>query len=109
MFCPECKSMLKSSGGQLKCRKCGYVRKIQTADLTDTDQTNGFFCFCHRYRCPHKDYTLCPKNCEETGPMSRCKVKCQFARQHPEECAKIISKLQEDSGEKPKHIAGYKL
>jgi transcription factor S len=28
MFCPECKSMLVSSGGQLKCRKCGYIRKI---------------------------------------------------------------------------------
>jgi transcription factor S len=33
MFCPECKSMLISSGGQLKCRKCGYIRKID-----DTDQ-----------------------------------------------------------------------
>ncbi len=29
MFCPECKSLLISSGGQLKCRKCGYVRKIE--------------------------------------------------------------------------------
>lgn len=28
MFCPECKSMLISSGGQLKCKKCGYIRKI---------------------------------------------------------------------------------
>ena len=28
MFCPECKSMLMSSGGQLKCRKCGYIRII---------------------------------------------------------------------------------
>ncbi|MDD1671406.1 MAG: transcription factor S [Methanomicrobiales archaeon] len=26
MFCPKCKSMLISSGGQLKCRKCGYLR-----------------------------------------------------------------------------------
>ena len=32
MFCPECKSMLISSGGQLKCRKCGYIRKIEDAD-----------------------------------------------------------------------------
>ena len=33
MFCPECKSLMISSGGQLKCRKCGYLRKI-----TDEDQ-----------------------------------------------------------------------
>jgi transcription factor S len=32
MFCPECKSMLVSSGGQLKCRKCGYIRKIDDGD-----------------------------------------------------------------------------
>ena len=28
MFCPECKTMLISSGGQLKCKKCGYIRNI---------------------------------------------------------------------------------
>jgi transcription factor S, archaeal len=28
MFCPECKSLMISSAGQLKCRKCGYIRKI---------------------------------------------------------------------------------
>ena len=32
MFCPECKSLLISSGGQLKCRKCGYIRKIEEKD-----------------------------------------------------------------------------
>ena len=32
MFCPECKTMLISSAGQLKCRKCGYIRKIDDAD-----------------------------------------------------------------------------
>jgi DNA-directed RNA polymerase subunit M len=32
MFCPECKSLLISSGGQLKCRKCGYLRKIDGVD-----------------------------------------------------------------------------
>ncbi|NYT05158.1 MAG: transcription factor S [Methanomicrobiales archaeon] len=26
MFCPQCKSLLVSTGGQLKCRKCGYIR-----------------------------------------------------------------------------------
>ena len=31
MFCPECKSMLVSLSGQLKCRKCGYIRKIDDA------------------------------------------------------------------------------
>ena len=33
MFCPECKSLMISSAGQLKCRKCGYIRSI-----TDKDQ-----------------------------------------------------------------------
>ena len=37
MFCPECKTMMISSGGQLKCRKCGYIRKIEQAD---TDKVN---------------------------------------------------------------------
>jgi DNA-directed RNA polymerase subunit M len=32
MFCPECKSLLMSSGGQLKCKKCGYIRKIEQTD-----------------------------------------------------------------------------
>ncbi|MCU0630122.1 MAG: transcription factor S [Methanoregulaceae archaeon] len=32
MFCPECKSILMASAGQLKCRKCGYIRKISDND-----------------------------------------------------------------------------
>jgi len=32
MFCPECKSLLMSSAGFLKCRKCGYNRKITDGD-----------------------------------------------------------------------------
>lgn len=32
MFCPECKSLMISSAGQLKCRKCGYIRKIDKDD-----------------------------------------------------------------------------
>ena len=32
MFCPECKSLMISSAGQLKCRKCGYIRKITEKD-----------------------------------------------------------------------------
>lgn len=39
MFCPECKTMLISSAGQLKCRKCGYIRKID-----DTDQMTRLVC-----------------------------------------------------------------
>jgi DNA-directed RNA polymerase subunit M len=38
MFCPECKTMLISSGGQLKCRKCGYIRKIETSDQMKTQK-----------------------------------------------------------------------
>ncbi|MEN6609366.1 MAG: transcription factor S [Methanoregulaceae archaeon] len=32
MFCPECKTMMISSGGQLKCKKCGYIRQINNTD-----------------------------------------------------------------------------
>lgn len=32
MFCPECKSLMIASAGQLKCRKCGYIRTIGDND-----------------------------------------------------------------------------
>jgi DNA-directed RNA polymerase subunit M len=32
MFCPECKSLMISSAGFLKCRKCGYMKKIDEGD-----------------------------------------------------------------------------
>ena len=32
MFCPECGSLMITSAGQLKCRKCGYIRKISDND-----------------------------------------------------------------------------
>ena len=38
MFCPECKTMMISSGGQLKCRKCGYIRKIDAGDQMKTQK-----------------------------------------------------------------------
>lgn len=28
MFCPHCKKLMVSSGGQLKCRKCGHIQEI---------------------------------------------------------------------------------
>jgi DNA-directed RNA polymerase subunit M len=33
MFCPKCKSMLISSGGQMKCRKCGYIKSTKDENL----------------------------------------------------------------------------
>jgi len=32
MFCPQCKSLMISSAGQLKCRRCGYIRQITESD-----------------------------------------------------------------------------
>jgi hypothetical protein len=107
MFCPECKTMLIPSKGQLKCRKCGYIRKIQTDNLPKKDLSDFRFCFCNIYRCPHRDYSLCPKDCEKLGPMSRCMVKCQLA--NPEECDKIMIKLQEEAGERPEYIDKYSI
>jgi DNA-directed RNA polymerase subunit M len=41
MFCPECNSLMISSAGQLKCRKCGYIRKIRVDDqMTRTTRGN---------------------------------------------------------------------
>ncbi|PKL58222.1 MAG: transcription factor S, partial [Methanomicrobiales archaeon HGW-Methanomicrobiales-5] len=39
MFCPECKTMMISSGGQLKCRKCGYIRNIVSDDKMKSKRT----------------------------------------------------------------------
>ena len=32
IFCPQCKSFMVSTGGQLKCRKCGYIKEIEDED-----------------------------------------------------------------------------
>jgi transcription factor S len=32
MFCPQCKGLMISSAGQMKCKKCGYIREITGAD-----------------------------------------------------------------------------
>ncbi|TAJ44490.1 transcription factor S [Methanofollis fontis] len=32
MFCPKCNSLMSSSGGQLKCRRCGYIQAIEKED-----------------------------------------------------------------------------
>lgn len=29
MFCPQCNSLMISSGGQLKCRRCGCIQAIE--------------------------------------------------------------------------------
>ena len=99
MFCPECKSMLVPSKGMLKCRKCGWIGESQK-----TEQPVLLSCFCHEYRCPHKDYSLCPKDCEKPGLMSRCKNICAFARENPEECDNLVIKLQESAGVTPENV-----
>ena len=64
-----------------------------------------FYCFCHVYRCPHRDYSLCPKNCEKPTTREFCPLgNCQMALQHPEECDKQMRELQEKGREKVKHI-----
>jgi DNA-directed RNA polymerase subunit M len=41
MFCPKCQSLLISSGGQLKCRKCGFLRDITEDDSLKRTTTRG--------------------------------------------------------------------
>ncbi|HZD43381.1 MAG TPA: transcription factor S [Methanomicrobiales archaeon] len=39
MFCPHCKSLMISSGGQLKCRKCGYIREFSDEEKVRVTST----------------------------------------------------------------------
>ncbi|MDT8357368.1 MAG: transcription factor S [Methanomicrobiaceae archaeon] len=32
IFCPQCRSLMVSTGGQLKCRKCGHIKEIADED-----------------------------------------------------------------------------
>jgi len=32
MFCPKCQGLMIASAGQMKCRKCGYIRQITDKD-----------------------------------------------------------------------------
>jgi DNA-directed RNA polymerase subunit M len=41
MFCPKCRSLMISSGGQLKCRKCGFLREITEKDSLTRTRTRG--------------------------------------------------------------------
>ena len=41
MFCPKCRSLMGSTGGQLKCRKCGFLRDITAKDTMQRTRTRG--------------------------------------------------------------------
>jgi len=61
-------------------------------------------CFCHEYRCPHRDYSLCPKDCEKPRTRKFCpQGDCPMAL-HLEECERQKRILQENREEKVKHI-----
>jgi len=106
------------------CKKCGHswkyleyvipshedkpmsrykeIKKIRKDSLKDPEL---FECFCYVYRCPHRDYSLCPKNCEKPGLKDRCvQEKCPIKLQDPEECQKIISEFQKKARVKPFHV-----
>ncbi len=65
MFCPECKSMLISSGGQLKCRKCGYIRKIEAADQ-----------MTHTRERKEKEIMIVEEEGESLRTMPTIQIKC---------------------------------
>ena len=41
MFCPKCRSLMISSGGQLKCRKCGFLRDFPADDSMHRTEARG--------------------------------------------------------------------
>ena len=106
------------------CKKCGHRWKyLQNVIQSHEDKPMSrhkelkklwkdrpkdpelFECFCYFYRCPHRDYSLCPKDCEKPGLKDRCvQEKCQIKLQDPEECQKIISELQKKARVKPFHV-----
>ena len=73
-------------------------------------ETESFACFCYDHRCPHRDYSLCPKDCEKPGPKKPCpQGDCQIKLKHPKECEKQTRELQEKAGEKLVHIDGQPI
>jgi len=64
MFCPQCKGLMISSGGQLKCKKCGYIRDFNDTDrLTKTDKRT------------EKEITIV-ENVEEIATLPTTPAKC---------------------------------
>ena len=71
MFCPKCKSMMISSGGQLKCRRCGYIQPIdddltlkrtklashRTITIIDDEQSVSTLPTCNT-KCPKCEHNL---------------------------------------------------
>ena len=41
MFCPKCRSLMISTGGQLKCRRCGFLREITEDDSLRRTKARG--------------------------------------------------------------------
>jgi len=41
MFCPKCRSLMISSGGQMKCRKCGFLREFSEHDSLQLTRSRG--------------------------------------------------------------------
>ncbi|MGC9435189.1 MAG: transcription factor S [Methanomicrobiales archaeon] len=64
MFCPQCKGLMISSGGQMKCRKCGYIR-----DISDTDQLK------HTKKREEKTITIIEDE-SEMSTLPTCTQKC---------------------------------
>jgi DNA-directed RNA polymerase subunit M len=68
MFCPECKSLLISSGGQLKCRKCGYIRKIERADKRQMTRSK---------KRTENEITIVDDEGEKIKTLPTIQIKCQ--------------------------------
>ncbi|MDD1655336.1 MAG: transcription factor S [Methanomicrobiales archaeon] len=41
MFCPKCRSLMISSGGQMKCRRCGFIREFSENDSLQLTKSRG--------------------------------------------------------------------
>ena len=67
-------------------------------------------CFCYEFRCPHRDYTLCPKDCEKLSVNKVCpQGDCQMLLTHPEVCERLILELEEKAGEKATYVHGQPI
>ena len=59
--------MLISSGGQLKCRKCGYIRKIESADHEQ---------MTHKLKRKENEITIVDDEQEKMKTLPTIPIKC---------------------------------
>ena len=67
MFCPECKSMLESYDGKLRCPKCGYEKELDSSDKSHLQKVNHI---------QEKDIIIVDGDKEKNVTLPTIEIKC---------------------------------